>query len=75
MGCLVGANGNRVGIRRGERVSGQEKKSVRYQSPCSFSSHRSVVVDTLAQVLVRRVVSKTSEFVLNGLGKVRVFDD
>jgi len=39
------------------------------------SGHRTVVVDALAQVLICRVVSEPSEFVLNGLGKVRVLDD
>ena len=33
------------------------------------------MVDTLAQVLICRVVGKPYEFVLNGLGKARVLDD
>ena len=47
----------------------------RYLCPSDFSSHSSVVVDTFAQVLVGRVVGEPSEFILDGLGEVRVFDD
>jgi len=46
-----------------------------YQCLGGFSSHGTIVVDALAQVLVGRVVSEPSELVLNGLGEVRVLDD
>jgi hypothetical protein len=45
------------------------------QCPDDFSSHGTIVVDTLAQVLVGRVIGEPSELVLNGLGEVRVLDD
>lgn len=51
-----------------------EKRPI-YHGPCTFSSHRSVVSDALAQVLVCGVVGEPSKFVLDGLGKVRVLDD
>jgi len=43
--------------------------------PGGFSSHGTVVGDALAQVLVCRVISEPSEFVLDGFGEVRVLDD
>ena len=41
----------------------------------AFSSHGPVMIDTLAQVLVGRVIGEPSKFVLDGLGEVRVLDD
>lgn len=38
-------------------------------------SHGTIGADTLAQVLVCRVIGEPSEFVLNRLGEVRVLDD
>ena len=45
------------------------------QCPGDPLSHGAVVVDTLAQVFVGRVIGEPSEFVLDCLGKVRVLDD
>ena len=45
------------------------------QCPGDFSSHGSIMIDALTQVLVGRVIGEPSELVLNGLGKVRVLDD
>lgn len=45
------------------------------QCPSGSSSHGSIVVDTFAQVLVGGVIGEPSEFVLDGLGEVRVLDD
>lgn len=46
-----------------------------YYSPCTFSSHCSVVIDALAQVFISGVVGESPEFVLNSFGEVRIFDD
>ena len=39
------------------------------------STHGPVAAGTFAQVLVGRVIGEPSEFVLDGLGEVRIFND
>ena len=39
-----------------------------------FLTHGSIAAGTFAQVFVGRVISEPSEFVLDGLGEMRIFD-
>lgn len=59
----------------GNQVGVSKEKMSQNQSPGDFSSHGSIMVDALAQVLVGRVISEPSELVLNSLGEMRILDD